>query len=170
MSTDVTISAIIPARNEEASVARAVESLATQPEISEMIVVNDQSSDMTASILASLAARIPHLRVLDTGTLPDGWVGKNYALSVGAARASGTWLLFTDADTFHLPGSTARALADASSSGAALISYSPEQETHSWWERALVPFVFCRLAAHFSFDQVNDPSSPVAAANGQFLL
>ena len=170
MTPDATVSAIVPARNEEASVARAVESLAAQPEIIEIIVVNDQSTDATSSILASLAARMPHLRVLDTGSLPNGWVGKNYALSLGAARACGRWLLFTDADTQHLPGSAARALADASSSGAALVSYSPEQETHFWWERALIPFIFCRLAALFSFDNVNDPASSVAAANGQFLL
>jgi len=170
MTPDATVSAIVPARNEEALVARAVESLAAQPEIAEIIVVNDQSTDSTAAILGALAARIPRLRVFDTGSLPSGWVGKNYALSIGAERASGQWLLFTDADTLHLPYSAAHALADAQHSDAALVSYSPEQETHSWWERALIPFIFCRLAQLFSFDQVNNPASPVAAANGQFLL
>ena len=170
MTPDATISAIVPARNEEALVARAVESLAAQPEIAVIIVVNDQSTDRTASILADLAVRIPRLRILDAGSLPSGWVGKNYALSLGAARATGHWLLFTDADTLHLPYSAAHALADAAASGAALVSYSPAQETHSWWERALIPFIFGRLASLFSFEQVNDPASPVAAANGQFLL
>jgi glycosyltransferase involved in cell wall biosynthesis len=164
------VSAIIPARNEEASIARAVESVAAQPEIGEVIVVNDQSTDRTGEILAQLAARIPKLRVFSTHDLPQGWVGKNYAASLGAAAATGDWLLFTDADTFHLPGSARRALADAVDHDAVLVSYSPEQELGTFWERALVPFVYCRLAARFSFARVNDPRRPDAAANGQFLM
>jgi glycosyltransferase involved in cell wall biosynthesis len=164
------VSAIIPARNEEASIARAVESVAAQLEVGEVIVVNDQSTDRTGAILAELAARIPKLKVLETGPLPAGWVGKNYAVSIGAAAASGEWLLFTDADTFHYPGATRRALSDAVDHDAVLVSYSPEQEMKTWWERALIPFVYCRLAAAYSFARVNDPKQPDAAANGQFVL
>src|SRR5712692_1765675 len=127
MSFSATVSALVPARNEENTIARAIESLAEQPEIAEIVVVDDQSSDGTARTLAVLAGRIPRVRVLQTRELPAGWVGKNYALSLGAAQARGDWLLFTDADAVHLPGSLARALADADASGAAMVSYSPEQ-------------------------------------------
>ena len=164
------VSAIIPARNEEASIARTVESVAAQPEIAEVIVVNDQSTDRTGEILARLAARLPKVRVLTTGELPRGWVGKNYAASLGAAAAAGDWLLFTDADTFHLPGAARHALNDAADHDAALVSYSPEQELRTFWERALIPFVYCRLAVRFSFGRVNDSRLPDAAANGQFML
>jgi glycosyltransferase involved in cell wall biosynthesis len=164
------VSAIIPARNEEASIARAVESVARQLEIGEVIVVNDQSTDRTGEILAELAARIPKLKVLEAGALPAGWVGKNYAVSIGAAAAQGDWLLFTDADTYHYPGATRRAVNDAVEHDAVLVSYSPEQEMDTWWERALIPFVYCRLAAKYSYARVNDPRHPDAAANGQFLL
>ncbi len=165
------VSAIIPARNEEASIARAVESVAAQPEIGEVIVIDDQSTDRTGAILAELAARIPKLKILNTGdALPPGWTGKNYAVSIGAAAATGDWLLFTDADTYHLHGSTRRALCDAVEHDAVLVSYSPEQELGSFWERALIPFVYCRLAKKFSFARVNDRRQPDAAANGQFLL
>lgn len=161
---------IIPARNEEASIARAVESVAMQLEVGEVIVVNDQSMDRTGEILAELAQRIPKLTVLATDDLPRNWIGKNYAASIGAAAASGEWLLFADADTYHLPGSVRRALADAVDHDAVLVSYSPEQEMETFWERALIPFVYCRLAAKFSFARVNDPRQPDAAANGQFIL
>jgi glycosyltransferase involved in cell wall biosynthesis len=164
------ISAIIPARNEEASILRAVESVAAQPEIGEVIVVDDQSSDGTAEILRELASRIPKLRVLETRGLPAGWTGKNYAVSLGAALAQGEWLLFTDADTVHCLGSARRALTDAVDHDAVLVSYSPEQEMGTFWERALIPFVYCRLAATFSYGAVNDPARPDAAANGQYLL
>lgn len=164
------ISAIIPARNEEAAIARAVESVAAQPEVVEVIVVDDQSSDGTAAILGDLAARIPKLKVLDAGELPRGWTGKNHAASIGAAAARGDWLLFTDADTYHYPGSARRALADAADHEAVLVSYSPEQEMDTFWERAMIPFVYCRLATRFSFARINDPRQTDAAANGQFLM
>jgi glycosyltransferase involved in cell wall biosynthesis len=164
------VSAIIPARNEEASIGRTVESVAAQAEVGEVIVVNDQSTDRTGEILRRLAARIPKLKVLEAGELPVGWTGKNRAVAIGAAAAQGDWLLFTDADTYHHLGSTRRALADAVDHSAVLVSYSPEQEMDSFWERAAIPFVYGRLAARFSFAQVNDPKRPEAAANGQFLL
>jgi cellulose synthase/poly-beta-1,6-N-acetylglucosamine synthase-like glycosyltransferase len=170
MNPHLMISAIVPARNEEESIVDAVESLAAQPEIKEIIVINDQSTDGTAAKLEELSARFQQLRVLETRELPDGWVGKNYAVSLGAAQANGDWLLFTDADGVHLPGSTAHALADAAKSGAGLVSYSPEQETCTWWEKSLIPFVYTRLAHKYSYDEVNHPDSRVAAASGQYLL
>lgn len=164
------ITAIVPARNEEANIARCVESLAAQEEIGEIIVVNDESSDGTAPVLRDLSARIPRLTVIESGGVPHGWLGKNHAVWLGAQRATGEWLLFTDADTTHRPGGATQALKDASRAGAALVSYSPEQQTDTWWERALVPFVFCRLAQLFPYHTVSDPASPVAAANGQYVM
>ena len=164
------VSAIIPARNEEASIARTIESVAAQSEIDEVIVVNDQSTDCTAEILSRLSVTISKLRTLYVEKLPPGWVGKNYAASLGAAQARGEWLLFTDADTYHLLGSTRRALTDAVDHDAVLVSYSPEQELGSFWERALIPMVYWRLAFHYPFNRVNDPKFPDAAANGQFLM
>ncbi|HEV2488522.1 MAG TPA: glycosyltransferase [Candidatus Acidoferrales bacterium] len=164
------ISAIIPARNEEKTIEAAVQSLAPQSEVAEIIVVNDLSTDRTAEILARLVCTVPRLRVIHSDGLPDDWVGKNHAAWLGAQVAKGDWLLFTDADAVQLPGSATRALADAAASGAALVSYSPEQVTESFAERALIPFIYCRLARKFDFARVNDPHTLDAAANGQFLL
>jgi hypothetical protein len=170
MNSNPIVSAIVPARNEEATIAAAVESLAAQPEIKEIIVINDQSTDGTEAALRQLASRYTLLRVLVTKALPGGWVGKNYAVSLGAAAATGDWLLFTDADGVHLSGSTARALADAAETGACLVSYSPEQETRTWWEKALIPFVYTRLSHKYSYAEVSHPDLPAAAASGQYLL
>jgi len=160
----------VPARNEEAVIAACIESLVLQREIPEIIVVNDQSTDKTAEIVRSLITKIPHLRLLETQEVPAGWVGKNNAVFLGAKEAKSPWLLFTDADAELQPGAAARALQIAQEKSAALISFSPEQVTQSWYEKALIPFVYSRLAKHFSYDAVNDPSSPAAAANGQFLM
>jgi len=34
----------------------------------------------------------------------------------------------------------------------------------------LIPYIYLRLARQFSYEKVNDPKSPAAAANGQFLM
>jgi glycosyltransferase involved in cell wall biosynthesis len=164
------VTAIIPARNEEAVIGACIQSLACQAEIAEILVVDDQSSDGTASIVRGLMEKIPNLRLLETGGLPDGWTGKNYALWTGVQQAKCPWLLFTDADAEHEPDSVARALQIAQEHNAVLVSFSPEQVTVNWYEKALIPFVYLRLTKKFSYDQVNDPASPVAAANGQFLM
>jgi glycosyltransferase involved in cell wall biosynthesis len=164
------ISAIIPARNEQENIEAAVRSLAGQPEIEEIIVVDDESTDRTPEILQRIAAEIPRLKILRSGELPVGWVGKNHALWTGAQTAKGDWLLFIDADTVLLEDAVSHALQDAERYGAALVSYSPEQLMQTFFERALIPFIYCRLARKFSFAAVNDPSRPEAAANGQFIL
>src|SRR5579863_5334520 len=79
-------------------------------------------------------------------------------------------VLFTDADTVHLPGSLARALAEAKENSADLLSYSPEQIAVTFWEMAVLPVVFAELARQYSPSKVSDPDSPIAAANGQYIL
>jgi glycosyltransferase involved in cell wall biosynthesis len=112
----------------------------------------------------------PRVTLIPAGSLPDGWTGKNNAMSAGAKTAKGDWLLFTDADTVHKPGSLARAVAEAEQHRAALLSYSPEQEVRGFWEKAVMPVIFAELAATYPPKKVNDPVSPIAAANGQYLL
>jgi glycosyltransferase involved in cell wall biosynthesis len=166
----ITVSAVVPARNEEEVIAECVQSLAVQPEIGEILVVNDQSTDATVAVIARLMQNIPKLRLLEVGELPAGWVGKNHAVWLGAREAKGEWLLFTDADVIHGPNSAAQALTIAAREPAALVSFSPEQVMGTWYEKALIPYVYSRLAGKFSFEQVNDPGIATAAANGQFLL
>ncbi len=169
-ATAGSVTAIVPARNEEAVIAACIASLANQPEIAEILVVNDQSTDWTASVVSGLMEKIPNLRLLESGELPDGWVGKNHALWVGVQQAKCAWLLFTDADAEHERDSVSHALQIANEQGAALVSFSPEQITETWYEKALIPFIYLRLARRFSYENVNDPSSTAAAANGQFLM
>lgn len=164
------VTAIVPARNEEAVIAECVASLAQQPEIAEILVIDDQSTDQTALIVRQQMNSVPQLRLLQTRGLPVGWVGKNHAVWLGAREAKSEWLLFTDADVLHDKDSAARALAISTNENAAMVSFSPEQVMQTWYERALIPYVYCRLARKFSFDEINNPESPAAAANGQFLL
>jgi len=169
-SNHTRVSVIVPARNEAANIERLVRSLAAQSGVRELLVVDDQSQDGTREILEGLKTGAPLLRILSVESLPEGWLGKNHALALGAREAAGDWLLFTDADTEHLPGSLAATLEIAEREGAGLFSLSPGQLTPTWWERAVIPLVYVNLARLYRFEEVSDPASPAAAANGQYLL
>src|SRR5580700_2709372 len=161
------VSVIIPARNEAASLGACLESLVAQTGVDfEIIVVDDNSTDRTREIARSF----PKLRVIEAAPLHSGWTGKNNAVATGARQARGQWLLFTDADTVHAPGSLARGLSEAEQNNVELLSYSPEQIAVTFWEIATLPVIFAELARQYPPSKVSDPSSPVAAANGQYIL
>jgi glycosyltransferase involved in cell wall biosynthesis len=161
------VSVIVPARNEQICLGACLESLVAQTGVPfEIIVVDDHSTDRTREIAQSF----PGVRVIEAGPLPEGWIGKNNAVTAGAREAQGQWLLFTDADTLHLPGSLARALAEAQARQVDLLSYSPEQIVESFWEKAVMPVIFAELASAYRPSEVSDPTSSAAAANGQYLL
>jgi len=158
---------IVPARNEETCLGTCLASLVDQTGVDfEIIVVDDGSTDGTRAIARSF----DEVRIIDPPPLPPGWSGKNNALIAGAAEAHGQWLLFTDADTTHLPGSLARSVEEAQKRRATLLSYSPEQEVHGFWEKAVMPVIFAELAAAYRPSLVSNPKSRAAAANGQYLL
>lgn len=167
VSEDLQVSIIIPARNEEISLGSCLESLIGQTGVSfEIIVVDDHSTDRTREIATSFSG----VRVIEAGPLPEGWTGKNNAVAAGVAVSRGEWLLFTDADTVHLPASLAHALSEALESGAEMLSYSPEQIAVTFWEKAILPVVFAELASQYPPSKVSDPNSPAVAANGQYIL
>ncbi len=162
----VEVSVVVPARDEEANLASCLQSLVNQQGVScEVIVVDDHSTDRTREIAESFT-----VQVIEADALTAGWSGKCNACWTGAKIAKGKWLLFTDADTRHSPASIASGLREAEAHGAALLSYSPKQEVHTLAERALMPVIFAELATSFRPKEVSDPASPVAAANGQYLL
>jgi glycosyltransferase involved in cell wall biosynthesis len=161
------VSVIIPARNEEVQIGECLMSLCRQEGVAfEVIVVDDGSTDRTSAIAKFIAG----VHVIKAGSLPYGWVGKSYACHIGTQAARGEWLLFTDADTYHKPGSLAHAIAEARQHGASLLSYSPEQIVSGVAQRVLMPVVFAELASAYRPKDVCDPTSDAAAANGQYLL
>ena len=167
------LSVIVPARNEADVLSICLESLLSQAEEGfalgedwELLVVDDGSTDATRSIALSF----PGASVLDPEPLQPGWTGKANAVWTAAKASRGEWLLFTDADTFHLPGNLRRALHEAEHAEVAMLSYSPRQIVRGFWQRALMPLIFSELALAYPPGKVSDPGSRVAAANGQFLM
>ena len=93
------VSIIAAARNEEKNIEEALRSLLNQDYKNfEVIMVNDRSTDGTKDILSRVCQSYSHLKTIHIEELPTGWLGKNYALHQGAQRATGEYLLFTDAD------------------------------------------------------------------------
>ncbi len=166
------VSIIVPARNEEASLGACLESLTAQTGVPfEIIVVDDASTDRTREIAQSFAGvRVVPARPLHEDGAGKTWTGKNNAVIAGAKAASAQWLLFTDADTTHLPGSLERALTEAKKERADLLSYSPEQVVVTFAERAVMPVIFAELAARYPPRKVRDQNSGTVAANGQYIL
>jgi glycosyltransferase involved in cell wall biosynthesis len=164
---EVTVHVIIPARNEEDCLGRCLQSLMAQQSISfQITVVDDGSTDRTRAIAESF----PGVRVLSAAEPAPGVMGKCNALITGASGSTAKWLLFTDADTVHYPGSLAAAVKEAEERRVDLLSYSPEQEVKSWWELAVMPLVFADLVRTYLPEKVNDPAHSAVAANGQYIL
>jgi glycosyltransferase involved in cell wall biosynthesis len=166
------VSIVIPARNEEAAIGDCLQSLTSQTGVTfEIIVVDDYSTDRTGEIAKSFSG----VRVTAPEPLPDvptgkKPTGKNNAVIAGARQARSNWLLFTDADTIHAPRSLGRALAEAETNFAHLLSYSPQQVVVTFAERAVMPVIFAELAKQYPPHKVRDPDSGIVAANGQYIL
>ncbi len=91
------VSVLVPARNEEANLARLLPSVLSQRDVDfELIVVDDASEDGTARVLAEHADS--HLVAITSAGPPAGWVGKTHALHTAAAGATGDVFVFLDAD------------------------------------------------------------------------
>jgi hopene-associated glycosyltransferase HpnB len=157
------VTAVIPARNEAAVVARSLESLAGQCRI---VLVDDNSSDGTGATAQRYA------EVVRGSEPPAGWTGKLWAVSQGVAQAgaSSNYLLLTDADIVHSPGNVASLVERAQSGGYDLVSYMVELRCESLAERALIPaFVFFFFLL-YPPAQIRNPRSKTAGAAGGCIL
>jgi glycosyltransferase involved in cell wall biosynthesis len=165
------LSIVVPARDEGSAIRRAVGSLLEQdyPDL-EIIVVDDRSSDATGEVLRELAAKHRRLLVLRVDDLPAGWLGKNHALWRGADRASGEWLLFTDADVVFAHGALRQAMAYAAGEGLDHLTLAPRLVARGLAIRAFVAFFGYAFIALWGAYLANDPKSTRGVGIGAFNL
>uniref|UniRef100_Q3AU35 Glycosyl transferase n=1 Tax=Chlorobium chlorochromatii (strain CaD3) TaxID=340177 RepID=Q3AU35_CHLCH len=167
------VSILVPARNEAHNIERCINSLLQQRyESFEVLVLDDGSTDATPTLLAELAQHAGGvLQVLQGDPLPQGWHGKAWACQQLGEAAHGDLLLFTDADTVHHPTALARSVAALQASQASMLSMTPLQTMHSWWEKIVVPLVYVVLMNFLPLRFVRTTSIPAFSfANGQFIL
>ena len=165
------VSVIVPARNEERSIALCLGSLLAQDYADyEVIVVDDDSTDATGAIVAGLATHDPRLRLVSGAPLPDGWLGKPHALSEGAAVARGEILILTDADTVHTPESISWAVTNLQDHRVDILSGYLNQEYGSLGERLVVPTMYAAMMVVPLFLIPRTRSPRLAFAIGQYVV
>ena len=165
------VSLIVPARDEEATLGSAVRSrLAEGYPVLEIVLVDDRSTDGTSALVDALAAEDPRIRAVHVTTLPAGWLGKLNALREGLGCASGNWLLFSDADVHLAPGALRRAVAFAEAQGVDHVSILPELLPVHWLvDAALASFSRIGLVIGRVW-RIADPRSRVGGSVGAFSL
>ena len=171
------VAVVIPARNEAATIAKAVAALVAQDYRGRWCVVlaDDSSGDGTADLARSAAGAPDRLVTVAVPPLAPGWAGKPWALAAGLERAAeidpeATYALLTDADVALDPGELGRLVAAAEVASLDMVSLMVRLHCGSAWERLLIPafvFFFQKL---YPFPWVNDPDRPTAAAAGGCLL
>jgi hypothetical protein len=166
------VSVLIPARNEERSIAAAVgAALASRRVDLEVVVLDDGSEDGTAAVVAELARRDGRVRLLSGPPLPAGWCGKQHACAVLARAARRPVLAFLDADVRLEPDGLARMVAFLEASGADLVSGVPRQETGTWLERLLLPLIHFILLSFLPLGRMRRSRHPAYAAGcGQLFV
>lgn len=158
------VSIIVPARNEASNLPALLRSLlALDPPAREIIVVDDHSTDGTGEL-----ARCLGVTVVTPAPLPENWNGKPWACQAGADVATGSLLLFTDADTVHAPDSLARVAKEQSRGGAALVSVIPTHLAVRGWERLQGVFHILLLIATGA--GARNASGERRFAIGQYIL
>jgi cellulose synthase/poly-beta-1,6-N-acetylglucosamine synthase-like glycosyltransferase len=165
------VSVIIAARDEERHIESAAAALLAQSYANcELIVVDDRSSDRTSEILGRLARRSPRLHVLTLRELPPGWLGKNHALHVGAAIASGELLLFADADVILRPDTLSRAVRLLRIERADHLAVAPDLVLPSWLLALVVNYFMMWFLLWLRPWQARDPLSSAYVGIGAFNL
>ncbi|MDQ8162002.1 MAG: glycosyltransferase family 2 protein [Gemmatimonadota bacterium] len=171
--TQPRVSIVLPARNEAVHIAACVRSIraSTWPDL-ELIVVDDHSTDGTGALARDAADGDARVRVIDAPDLPPGWFGKQWACQSGAAHATGSLLLFTDADTRHAPDLVTRMVRMREQRGAELLSVAGHQAMGTIWERAVQPSVFTLILTRYggadAMERATNPRDVVA--NGQCFM
>ena len=164
--SDVTV--LIPARDEAASISRTLAALGRQGKNLAVIVIDDQSSDGTAD-LAKTSFR-GDLRVLHGKELPEGWVGKLWALEQGRLIATSELIVLLDADIELAPGTIRDLKSKLKGENLDLVSLMAELRMQTVWEKILSPAFIFFFKLLYPFAVGNDPRSRLGVAAGGCVL
>jgi hypothetical protein len=170
VATAAHVSVLVPARNEAEQIAACIGGLLHQ-QVTEILVLDDESLDGTAAAARRAAAGNPRVRVLVGAPAPPGWLGKPWACAQLAAAADpgSDVLAFVDADVRLAPGAIAAAAAAAH--GADLIAPHPRQLAGTVAERLVQPLLQWSILTTVPLRAAErSPRPSLAVANGQFLL
>lgn len=167
-----TVSALIPARNEERNIRSCLSALLRQdfPNL-EIIVIDDQSTDNTAAVVREFQEQSKAITLINGQELPPGWMGKNHALYQGFQEAGGEYLLFLDADArLTSPQCITQTVRCAIEQDIDLLTLVPHLECKSFWEKVVLPILGFFVMNRFVLKKINDSSSKITSVVGPYLL
>jgi hypothetical protein len=166
------MSVLIPARNEESNIAAAVEGVLASCGVElELIVLDDASTDGTAAIVHSIAARDSRVRCVSAPSLSAGWAGKAHAAHALSRLAIHDVFCFLDADVRIAPDTLSRMYTFMWKTHSALVSGFPEEITVTPLEWLLLPLIQFLLLGYLPFVGLRFTSLPAFGAGcGQFLM
>ncbi len=165
------VTIIVPARNEAKIMPETVPTLCAQdyPGLG-VVLVNDQSDDDSAAVLAAIGKQHANLLVIGGSPRPEGWCGKPWAVKQGVDRAATPWLCFTDADMFFHPLAVRQAMRLADQGGYDMVSLFPTLIFSSEMEKIGMAGLMTIIGLIMPPGKANDPRSKVALAAGGFIL
>ena len=137
----------------------------------ELIVLDDHSTDRTAAIVRDIAAKDARVRVELAPPLPADWCGKQHACYSLSKLARFDILTFLDADVRLTPDALARMVEFQRTSGAALVSGFPRQETGTLLEKLVIPLINWLLTCYLPIAPMRKLADPrFGAGCGQWFL
>lgn len=170
------VSILVPARNEADHIEECVRSLLGQSyEKLEVLVLDDQSTDETSSIVQQIIDELPptranRLQLLHGETLPDGWIGKSFACYQLTQVAQGEYLLFTDADSIYAPQMVRTVIQGMHDLGVQFLTALPSYNLHGIAERLAIPLLYFKVFTLLPLALVRRRPEPIlAVANGPLL-
>ena len=137
------LTVVVPARNEGETIRATLDCLIAQqyPNL-RVLAIDDRSTDKTRQIVDEFAARYPdRVSAIHIDYLPEGWLGKTFALEVGTRNSAGDYLLFTDADVLFSPSSLRRAMAFAATTHADHVILMPTPQVKGRGEGMMLGFL-----------------------------
>ncbi len=165
------VSILMPARDEEARIRPALETIQESEGVEfELIVADDNSTDSTADIVREFAKNDPRIKLVTTPKLLEGWGGKNHACQFLSTQASHDHMIFIDADMIVSPDAFARISNHLAENEPALLSGVPMQETVTFWEQVVIPTIHVMLLGYLPFIGMRNSKTPAfGAAVGQIV-
>lgn len=165
------LSVIVAARNEEYQIRDSILSqLAQTYRNIEWILINDRSTDATGLVMEDLQKEDQRIKVIHIEVLPEGWLGKNNALYQGSLKASGKWLLFTDADVKFEEEAFAKALHYFEKYKLDHLTAAPNLSAKKFWLKSFVAFFLFGFSYFKRPWAANNPKSKIGTGIGAFNL
>lgn len=166
------VSILVPARNEERDLAATLRALKAQDyPRTEIIVIDDGSTDGTAGLAERELGGVPDARILRGGNRPSpDWVGKSWALDQAVREARGSYLFFSDADVVHHPAALRQAMAELCSLNVEAVSIMPSIDCRSAGEKMVMPLFALLSGLMQALDKTNDAQSKKSRFSGAFIL